>query len=149
MKCVKSSSDEMFSHTKFLDVLDTVLPFGMERGVAKAFISRPPMSCWKIISEDGELLGFYTLEKIGGCVCEAHAYVFPDKRQSSIKFLKHIIKHVEEMGLSTYTSVTGDFIYIVRLLKMLGFEETGREVGVVQRNSGSYDLIQLTKWREY
>lgn len=144
MECVQSSVKEAFSHTDFLAVLDKLLLEGMSREDVHSYFSSSSISFYKVL-KNGTLVGFYTLEDVGDCQCESHAYVFEQNRQSSMDFLKLIISEVGKMKMTLLTSVTGDYPHVLRLLKMLGFSVVREDKGVVHRNGGTFSLFHLIK----
>ncbi|MGL5583771.1 MAG: hypothetical protein ACRDCE_22890 [Cetobacterium sp.] len=83
------------------------------------------------------------VSNVEGCK-ECHAFILPSQRNKSIKALKALIAFVKEQGYDVYTTVTGDYPYILRLLKMIGFSVVKVEECALSKDGISYPLFHLT-----
>lgn len=81
--------------------------------------------------------------EVEGCK-ECHAFFLPSKRNNSIKALKALIAFVKRQGYDVYTTVTGDYPYILRLLKMIGFSVVKVDECALSKDGISYPLFHLT-----
>ncbi|QDH46781.1 putative DUF2824 family protein [Aeromonas phage LAh_8] len=97
----------------------------------------------------GEALGFFLYEPVGSSV-ETHAFIPVCNRNRSMAILRAFRRYLTEgCGFERiYTTVTGDFSYIVRALRMIGFKQFFREDGIVSKNGTLYDLYHLEYIKE-
>lgn len=91
------------------------------------------------LTENGELVGFYSEDGLEGCV-EIHMYMFPQHRRYSLRALRHIFK--SKTG-NIKTSVYGTHLHVVTFLKRLGFEVTGTLKDALIKDNKAYDVLEL------
>ena len=91
-----------------------------------------------------DLLGFFLYEPMGDSV-ETHAFIPTIHRNRSMGILRAFRDYlVGSCGFNRiYTTVTGDFSYIVKVLKIIGFKQFFEESGIVPKRGTLYNLYHL------
>ncbi|QDH46544.1 hypothetical protein LAh9_142 [Aeromonas phage LAh_9] len=102
-----------------------------------------------VTAEKDNPLGFFLYEPMGDSV-ETHAFIPVCNRNRSMAILRAFRGYLTGVcGFNRiYTTVTGDFSYIVRALGMIGFKQFFKEGGIVPKNGTLYDLYHLEYIKE-
>lgn len=75
------------------------------------------------INIEGKECGFFSTDDLGNGTIEVHAYIYPKYRRYSKDLLKRMSNILLQKYKKIITTVTSDYFYIVRFLKLLGFSE--------------------------
>ena len=134
----KTTPNEMLSNPEIKDMLPSLS--AEEFPVEEMIKCISTMDVYRV----GDI-GFLIIRDshITGCK-ECHAYFFPSQRNKSIKGLKAIVDFVKHQGYNVYTTVTGDFPHVLRLLKMIGFSVIEVEENALTKGGVKYPLFHLT-----
>lgn len=89
--------------------------------------------------KNGQLVGFYSLDDLGGSV-EAHAYIFKGYRRHSLEALRYIIASQDK---DIKTSVYGSHPHVLKFLTRTGFAITGVLKDALIKNGKVYDVVEL------
>lgn len=95
---------------------------------------------YSVYSEDNKFLGFFSVD-----TNEIHAYILESER----KYSKNILLKMMDYSFNTLdlnyilTYVWGNYNYIMRFLKMLGFKHVYTEEGLINSEDGNFDLYHL------
>lgn len=129
---------EMLNHPDVQGIIDALLPDGITREQMEACIM--DSNVYSI----GHI-GFFTSEQAqedGRLEC--HAYFFPSQRRNSIRGLKAIVDYAKEQGYGVYTTVTGNFPHVLRVLSMIGFKVDSVTEEALTKQGITYPAYHLT-----
>lgn len=93
-----------------------------------------------------DFIGLFTLSDVGNNCVESHAYILGEYRKYSIKALKRMIDEIFEMGYDRIlTTVTDDYRYIVRFLKLTGFKLDSVLEDFIEKGGKPLDVFFLSR----
>lgn len=126
-------------------LLEPLLNGGYSLHEFKEYLSRSALL--ESINHKGS--GFFLYEPMGDSV-EVHAFIPPHSRKLSTGLLRALMGYfTQDMGFSYITTtVTSDYEYLVRFLKILGFKVSGVETGTVVKPTGVFNATYLIYTKE-